>query len=280
MFAAGDLDPSFGGDGIVQIGNSYAGRTGLDAVVLPDGKTFVVGVASGGTGATGQVAHLARYTTGGSLDTTFSGDGRMTFDFGDGGDAEAREVVVRSDGKIAVVGRAGTGPGTHASRLGMALLNSNGTFDTTFGGGDDGKVHVDVPGGDSDWVYSLSPASGNKLVAAVGFTSAGGDRFVAMRLNANGTPDTTFGGTGFVSLNPGPFTDHAHSAVVTADGGVLVGGMRYTTDNGSGSGQYETALVKLRADGNLDTTWGGGDAQVYGTFPKRFVHGPRPGPGR
>ena len=47
-----------------------------------DGKIVAVGVADGG--ATGDFA-LARYNPNGSLDPSFSGDGKQTTDFGFGG---------------------------------------------------------------------------------------------------------------------------------------------------------------------------------------------------
>ena len=66
----------------------------------PDGKIVVVG----STHAAGFA--LARYNPNGSLDTSFSGDGRQTTDFydeyGDAGGATA--VALQPDGKIVVVG--------------------------------------------------------------------------------------------------------------------------------------------------------------------------------
>jgi sugar lactone lactonase YvrE len=54
---------------------------------------------------------LARYNFDGTLDTTFSGDGKQTTDFafGDETDADrAYSVAIQSDGKIVVVGRSGS----------------------------------------------------------------------------------------------------------------------------------------------------------------------------
>ena len=46
---------------------------------------------------------LARYNPNGSLDTSFSGDGKQTTDFGDGDVANG--VAIQGDGKIVAVGR-------------------------------------------------------------------------------------------------------------------------------------------------------------------------------
>ena len=63
----GALDPSFSGDGLVttDIGGTDDGQ---GVVIQPDGKIVVAG------GSEGNFA-LARYTTGGGLDPSFSGDG-------------------------------------------------------------------------------------------------------------------------------------------------------------------------------------------------------------
>src|SRR5438132_86293 len=90
---------------------SHSGRSTL---VQPDGKSLVVGHA-------GQDFALGRYTPNGTLDKSFSGDGKLTTDFGGRADS-ARAVSVRGDGKILVAGRSG-----HA--LAFARYNPNGTLD-------------------------------------------------------------------------------------------------------------------------------------------------------
>ena len=78
---------------------------------------------------------LARYNPNGSLDTTFSGDGKQTTDFG--GVDVANGVALQGDGKIVAVGQRG---GT-ASDFALARYNPNGSLDTSFSG--DGKQTTD-----------------------------------------------------------------------------------------------------------------------------------------
>ena len=68
-----------------------------------DGKIVAVGDAGGGT--TGGDFGLARYNANGSLDTSFSGDGKQTTDFGRSSGANG--VALQGDGKIVAVGAAG-----------------------------------------------------------------------------------------------------------------------------------------------------------------------------
>jgi uncharacterized delta-60 repeat protein len=101
-------------------------------IVQPNGKILVVGNA-------GKDFALARFDPNGTLDKSFSGDGKQTTDFGGGSDS-ARAVSVRGDGKILVAGRSG-----HA--LAFARYNPNGTLDKSFSG--DGKLKS-YTGGSND----------------------------------------------------------------------------------------------------------------------------------
>ena len=123
--APGDLDASFGGDGVVytsfaRSSNSFA----ADSAVQSDGKI----VAAGRAGISSGRFAVARYNVDGSLDGTFSGDGKVTTDFTRREDL-AYAVAIQSDGKIVAAGRAGGGRG----RFALARYNVDGTLDATFG---------------------------------------------------------------------------------------------------------------------------------------------------
>ncbi len=101
------------------------GPDDAEAVALQaNGKIVAVGEAS--FGLLGSDFALARYNPNGSLDTSFSGDGKQSTDFGDGDVANG--VALQSDGKIVAVGR-GAG-----SDFALARYNPNGTLDPSFSG--------------------------------------------------------------------------------------------------------------------------------------------------
>src|SRR5688572_33169243 len=78
LAAAGDLDTSFSGDGIVIAPDDRTARTAVDAAVQTDGKLVVAGAA--GDFVRGPVRLMvARYNTNGTPDTTFGNapDGRV-----------------------------------------------------------------------------------------------------------------------------------------------------------------------------------------------------------
>src|SRR5262249_53663986 len=92
----GSLDATFGSGGrvVTNLGSTDVARA---VAVQSDGKIVIAG-ASGGDFA------LVRYTTDGSLDTSFGAGGTVLTDFGGGTDL-ARGLVLQPDGKIVAVGR-------------------------------------------------------------------------------------------------------------------------------------------------------------------------------
>jgi uncharacterized delta-60 repeat protein len=95
----GSLDPSFGGDGMVNT-RFPGGRAIANAVALhADGAI----VAAGGT--SGSFA-LARYSKDGQLDSTFGADGMVTTRFAAGG-STAEDVAIAQNQKIVAAGSAG-----------------------------------------------------------------------------------------------------------------------------------------------------------------------------
>ena len=69
----GSLDTTFSGDGLV-ITDSGLREDGHDVALQSDGKILVVGYHHDGAN---EVIAVWRYNTDGSLDTTFSGDGKV-----------------------------------------------------------------------------------------------------------------------------------------------------------------------------------------------------------
>ena len=137
----GRLDDSFGGDG--RVNTSFNRTQAARGVALQlDGKIVVVGVTI--TATQGTDFAVARYNTDGTLDTTFSGDGKVTTNiFGDRD--QAADVAIQTDGKIVVVGTAATtNQNRTVSDFAVVRYNTDGTLDRTFSG--DGKVTTDLFG--------------------------------------------------------------------------------------------------------------------------------------
>ncbi len=178
-----------------------------------DGKVVAVGVAGG---VSADFA-LARYNPNGSLDTSFSGDGRQTTNFG--GVDHANGVALQGDGKIVAVGAAGPfGAGDFA----LARYNPNGSLDPSFSG--DGKQTTDFLFGGTDAANGVV-LQGNGKVVAAGFASGwttGGD-FALARYDSNGSLDTSFSSDGKVRSSFGG-SDGASGVALQANGRILAVG--------------------------------------------------------
>src|SRR5437899_9588062 len=127
-----------------------------------------------------------------------------------GCEAGTNEVVsslaVQADGKILVGGDFTTLGGQ--SRIGIGRLNADGTLDTGFNPG--------AGGGAFSHVRSLALQTDGKILVGGHFTMlAGQSRNFIGRLNADGTPDTSF--------NSGA-AYFADALAVQADGTMLVTG--------------------------------------------------------
>ncbi len=115
---------------------------------------------------------LARYTAAGTLDTAFGDHGTVKTDLG-GGDDFAENLLVDTQGRIVVVGRAGS-----ATILDMALAryNADGTLDAGFDG--DGIITADFHGR-GEFGQDVALDAAGRIVAA-GYTANGADTGFAL----------------------------------------------------------------------------------------------------
>ena len=236
--ADGSWDTSFDSDG--KRTEHFDNDDIFQAVAIqPDGKIVAVGGSQWGHAA-GNVL-LARYNTDGSLDTSFGGgDGWQVTDFSN--QDRGWDVKIQSNGKIVIAGVGDYGGDTDDGRYGIVgRFNPDGSLDTSFSG--DGKVLVDH-GGTTDWYTTLEIQSNQKIIAA-GWTNLGGNGndVAAVRLNTNGTLDTSFGGDGKVELDSGnSYADQIWGSALTPDGqAILLAGAV------EGGGQGDHLLVQLAA---------------------------------
>src|SRR5436305_10735635 len=143
--ANGTLDSTFGTGGKVSTDfGDHNFDQARSAALQSDGRIVAAGFAISQNGLSQNFA-LARYTSSGVLDTTFSRDGITQIDFGSCCQSAYR-VLEQRDGKIITVGYANTEDSD--SDFLLARQNPSGSMDTTFGGG--GKVRTsfgDLNGG-------------------------------------------------------------------------------------------------------------------------------------
>ena len=191
----------------------------------------------------------------GDLDTTFSGDGETLIDFGgtEFGGAGA-SVAVTADGGSVVVGRTDSPAGTGA--IAVAKLRPDGSLDSGFGAGGLKVISNGFKVSSADAV-AVQP-DGKIVVGGFAQLSAADPKtiFEVDRLNADGTPDASFGpGHGVALLDFGPPKNQQINALAIQDDGKIVaaGGIN---DGTVDSNRY--AVARWNADGSLDSSFGSG----------------------
>lgn len=130
-----------------------------------------------------------------------------------------------------------------------------GDLDTSFGSS--GLVEKDFVGGDNwDMIKSIAVQTDGRILLA-GTVSEGTDYthdFLLMRYNADGSPDTAFGGGDGIATTsfwPGSKEDAYSMAVQPGDNRIVVAGIIESV-----SGWSDFALARYNPDGTLDPTFG------------------------
>jgi uncharacterized delta-60 repeat protein len=244
MNADGSVDTTFGtgGSTVVSAGGDDALR---QIAVDPNGKIVLVGNAPA---ADGRPIAIVRLNADGSLDSSFNGGAALTVSFGTGYHG-ANAVAFGADGKMIVGGVAAGAPPAAA----LVRVNGDGTLDNTFGTG--GKLTMAL-GTLSSTVTAIQVLSGGKiLVGAQARATAPDTDPVLVRLNADGSLDTSFGSGGMVKPHPTSGTDTLTGMQVQADGKILTAGMVGLDSNNINS---VLAVTRYNADGSLDTSFGNG----------------------
>ncbi len=178
----------------------------------------------------------------GDLDPTFDGDGIVATDNGSNSE-EVRDIAVQPDAKIIALGYSPI-ESTSTNRAVIVRYNANGSIDSTFG--TSGKVIIEQLV--NPQALALQADGKIVIVGSIGFFP--NNNFYASRLNADGSFDTTFNGTGTVILDFG-FADVAQSVKIQPDGKIVIGGQ---SGNGITNGYV---IVRFNAYGSLDTTFDG-----------------------
>jgi uncharacterized delta-60 repeat protein len=260
---SGNPDPSFGTAGVVTY-NAAVGAGGELArgiVVQSTGKIVVsASVEHAGGDPRDRDVAIMRFTTTGTLDTTFGTAGVRILDLssgevGDGGTADGGTTIVPENtwglsafpnDDLIVLG-ARKADGRTDTDFAMVKLKADGTTDTTFA--TNGMFTLDI-----------NNASGNPKTAAIlpdgsvvgsGYMNSGGQVPVIWKLTPAGVLDTSFGVNGV-------FNQPVLAAATEAYGVALQGTSFVTSGYGrnSTSESLDFLSIRLTGAGMLDTTYG------------------------
>ncbi|WP_433771180.1 hypothetical protein [Pseudomonas putida] len=250
---AGHLDTSFANHGKTQVYfagsiSSMANGVAIDAhgrllvaakVGMPDGSRF----------------GLARLLEDGSADLAFGVQGSVIGQFEPGFEAMAGKVHALPDGNILLIGL--HYENAHRTLPAVALFDAQGR--PVRGFGDNGRCVVRLPGNLSHGVRDtwLPPSVPGAEACDAGVQEDGRIVLVAnhhfeladhagmlIRLNTDGTLDSSFNGRGFVVVRHLLMNTWLNSLRVQQDGRIVVGGSINFPEEG--------LLARYNADGSLD----------------------------
>jgi uncharacterized delta-60 repeat protein len=221
LLSGGNLDPSFGSAGVVEVGLKNAKAETRAIHVNADGSIAALVQSVRGSQRAQNTALLEHFRADGSLDTTF-GTGGLQFIAGWVG--RINRAAFTSDGKVYVAQSVSS---LNPAASIVARVNANGTLDQTFGN----HGTLTLPSG--SFITEIATTGDNKVIVAGGSSSHPIDMTLT-RLNADGTLDTGFGadhsGTVSAELSSAHGTDpnistRATSLFVGESGSIYVGAM-------------------------------------------------------
>lgn len=252
----GALDPSFGGDGIVNLALGTESSTAQAVLVQPDGKILLAG---GAKGAVNFDFMFARLSADGLLDPSFGGgDGYELVAVGAEGD-RANSVALGPGGRIVAAGEVALPASVNAA--GVVVLTSSGLPDPGYFGGDGVTFETTTPKNDRG-VDAAMLGDGRVLLADAN-GAGGGDGFTLIQLLASGARDPSFGlGDGeAVALPPsaGSPTGIAGRVMdfkLLGDGRIVASGYGYDEVGSPPVLDIKAAVARFLADGQLDESFG------------------------
>jgi uncharacterized delta-60 repeat protein len=262
LLANGAPDSGFGGGaGFVRtdVNDNYGGPFGSSVLVDGSGRVLVGGIApvdvtievqgNGKKTRTRTVSRLrpllVRYDSAGNLDTSF-GDGGLMIDNDprNGADSDERigwhGLALQSDGRIVATIEVNGG-------YLVRRYSTTGVRDAGFG----------INGPSSTRIWAIAVDSLDRIAVAYTDLSAGYDEAAIARFSANGALDTGFGVNGHRAVHLAVSGDIIVVSLAIASGDRIVGaGGLFDTVPVQSS--YDTVLVRLDANGDLDPNFGSG----------------------
>ena len=235
------ISPSGSRDTSFNVG-SGVGNTVYGLATQPDGKVIAVGAFARYSSS------INNYITRTDLSGSLNMGSNTTFNPGDGFSSTVNSFVTQSDGKIIAVGdfTAYSGSGVNSQRI--TRINPNGTRDDTFNTGTGFNVAA----------FKVLVQSDGKIVVVGGFTTySGSSQSGIVRLNTDGTRDTTF------NIGNGVNNNSIYALSIQSDGKYIVGG-NYLQYSGSSS----VRITRINTDGTFDPTFNTGvgfNSFVYAT---------------
>ena len=232
-------DVSFDNDGIIASKFDSSNDLCTKILIQPDDKIITVGVKK--TVAMNTIGKeliaISRTNTDGSLDTTFSNNGKVISDLGQDY-SKIKNATLQQDGKILVSCEIATF-GNSSYEYFLIRYNNNGSLDTTFG--NNGKTTTDY------LTAVLSLPDGKIIVASLVYDAQNNPFLNLKRLNNNGSLDSTFDNNLLVNING---ISASIYSTLQLDGKIVV-----VTSILNQDGKVGFYKIRYNSDGTIDTSY-------------------------
>jgi uncharacterized delta-60 repeat protein len=246
----GSYDETFQDNGTLLFKTVSGQEKLFDLDVYDDGSMLITGGAYSDT--SDNDFKLVKLNADGTLDPSFGNNGVVLTDFFNYEDY-AYNAGIQDDGKIVAIGSCKD----PEKRIAMVRYDESGTIDTSFG--DKGKIVSELEG---------EPAFGGDIViqddgklVIIGEQYIGGSsRMFSMRLNPDGSIDSSFNETGIHKVfNDIAMRSSGYDIALQTDNKILVFGHGSSTFLNIADSLVTDNFVlmgRLNTDGTLDTTFG------------------------
>ncbi len=242
----GELDPTFGDQGLLTAPVGGGNEEGRALTLQPDGKIIFAGYARL---SNSDQFSVFRFDTDGLLDTSFGSESTgivVAKAISTSSESRAYAVAMTPDQKIVVAGSVLVS----GSNRNFALMRfeSDGYLDPAFSA--DGIVTTAIAGTAEDIARAVTVQSDGKIVAA---GRAVGDlaRFALARFNTAGALDSTFGVAGQQIVEVPNVDVDTTALAVDGDGRLIAVATRYES-----SGGVDFGMLRCSAAGVVDGTFG------------------------
>lgn len=247
----GSFDNNFDGDGIKIVSQPDSDEYVFGFAMQADDKFIIGGITGGAFNNYTADILVLRLNTDGTPDNNFDGDGRAVIDLG-GTNDYGSTVITQTDGKILV--NAGQSDAYNSFfNFVVARLNTDGSLDNSFDG--DGVQIYGQPNEYCTPNLGLSLQADGKIIQAGSVVNngsyssfTGGNNFMVIRYNSDGSVDNSFGNHGRSVIDFGNWTDNFYdvgsNCVIQADGKIIaVGFTSGLIDNNYYNGASATRLL-------------------------------------
>ncbi|HRH03439.1 MAG TPA: hypothetical protein PLI68_04040 [Bacteroidia bacterium] len=181
----------------------------------------------------------------GAIDSSFGTNG-IVRTFVNSSNAKLTAMAIQTDDKILVAGHDRYDTTNFNKAFVVMRYTADGLLDSSFAS--NGKMVYNFGNGNAI-AYAIKVQADGKILVAGRSSAPGIVGMASIRLNMDGSLDTTYGSNGAVITAVGTANDFALGIYLHSDGRIVLGGASYL------SSFSRMALVRYHSDGSIDTTF-------------------------